>query len=70
MPSQFDTVGMPSLTQNEPVSGGLQDTQRANPLGDQVDNTVSKNAVAQKAQGASSNQGAYIEMQARPSWLY
>jgi hypothetical protein len=69
MSSQFDTAGMYSLGMNVPVAKGLQDTQRANPLGDQVDNSQGGNAVDPKAQGASTGQGAYLEMQSKPSWL-
>jgi len=70
MSTQFDTAGMQSLAQNTAVSGGLQDTQRANPLGDRVDNTAGDNKIDPKAQGLSSNMGASLDMQSKPSWLY
>jgi hypothetical protein len=69
MSTQFDTVGMPSFTQNEPVKGGLLNTERGNPLGDKVDNTAGT-IVTPAAQGLSTNMGAEIEMQSRPSTLY
>jgi hypothetical protein len=70
MSTQFDTAGMQSLAQNTAVSGGLQDTNRGNPLGDRVDNTAGDNNTTPQAQGLSSNQGAYLDMQSKPSWLY
>ena len=69
IPSQFTTAGM-DITQNTAVSNGLRNTQTANPLGDRVDNTAGDNPVEPKAQGASTNQGGYLEMQSKPSWLY
>lgn len=70
MSSQFDTVGMPSFNSNTPVAGGLKDTKLANPNGDVVDRTAGDNPINPVAQGLSTNQGAYIEGQARPSTLY
>jgi hypothetical protein len=70
MSSQFDTVGMPELSQDTPVSNGLRNTNTGNPHGDIVDKTAGDNPINPKAQGLSTNQGANLEMQSKPSWLY
>ena len=48
----------------------VKDTQLGNANGDVVDNSAGARGVSDKAQGTSSNQGAYISSQSRPSWLY
>ena len=70
MASQFDTVGMPGFNQNDSITHHLQDYTIGNPHGDVVDRTAGDNPIAPQAQGLSTAQGSYIDMQSRPSWLY
>jgi len=67
-----DAIGMPSLNSND-VAPGTQtrDTQRGNPLGDQVDNTSGSNdAGVNIAQGRGTSKGAYLHMQSIAPNIY
>jgi hypothetical protein len=65
----FDTIGMPEVSQSIPTSNGLRNTNTSNPLGDIVSNGTNDKASSEYAQGLSTNQGAYLEGQSKPSTL-
>jgi hypothetical protein len=69
MSSQFDTVGMYDFSQNAPIAN-LRDTKLGSSNGNSVDNSAGDNPIDPKAQGLSTNQGADLEKQSKPSWLY
>jgi len=65
----FDTVGMPEACQSTAVSNGLRNTNASNPLGDVVSNGTNEKTSSEFSQGLSTNRGAYLEGQAKPSTL-
>lgn len=60
---------VPEISKDVPAPQ-VKDTRLGNPSGNVVDNSEGDRSVSGRSQGTSSNQGAYISMQSRPSWLY